>query len=754
MRVCVFDVEADDLDPTKIHCLVAAIYSQGEWVHKATTDYDQMRKFFDNSDVIIGHNISLWDIPVVERILYDGYEDSRLHRQDIDSGNLKPHRLSSKVIDTLALSWYLYPNGVGKQQRHGLDDWGTYFGVPKPKVTQGEWQGPLEDETFKQFQDKMLHRCGEDVKINCRLYDKQRQDLMRIYEDEEGVERLIDYLMFKMDCAVGAERSRWKLDVPRCLLSLDKLETEEAAKVDELSDLMPESVTMRTVKKPESMFLSGKTLKKPKTYIKANGDISASGLKFKNACEEHGQDPETTSEVYVASNELSSRAIAWLEAAQSLGLTESHPYDVEVEGSRERGNPKSHAQMKDWLFDIGWKPESFKQSKKKDEEGKDYIDNIPQLRVDSDDGKELCPSVKKLFKVEPRLEVMEGLTVLTHRIGILNGYMKNVDEDGFIRAQIQGFTNTLRFKHRTVVNLPSVDKPYGELVRGVLIAPEGYELCGSDMSALENRTRDHYIQPYDPDYVKTMMDKSYDPHLAIAVQAGFMTEEDAEFYKWYKKTDEVKTPEQSKRFEKLNFERQKGKTTNYSATYGAGGAKIAEAADISTEAGFDLHKAYWKVNWSIKAVSADQRVKFFYKLGNGELTYKTYEGRDLLPQEEDSKATKRKKYDMANKAAELWLWNPVSRLWYSLRYPKDIFSTLNQGTGVFAFDTWIKTFRGKRPQITGQMHDEVILCLPKGHREGCEKFLKSAIQSTNEQMNLNRELDIDVQFGANYAEIH
>jgi len=754
MRICVFDVEADDLDPTKIHCLVAAIYSQGEWKHKSTTDYDQMRKFFDNADVIIGHNISLWDIPVVERILYDGYEDSLLHRRDIDSGKLTPHRVSCKVIDTLALSWYLYPNGVGKQQRHGLDDWGVYFGIPKPKITEGEWKSPLPNETFKQFQDKMLHRCSEDVKINCKLYDKEMKDLMRIYEDEEGVQRLINYLMFKMDCAVEAERSRWKLDVPRCLLALDKLETEEADKVEELSNIMPESVKMKAVKKPDSMYLKGNNLKKPKTYIKANGKLSASGLKFKTACDAQGLNPNQVSVVHIPSNELSSRAIAWLEAVQSLGLKESHPDDVEVVASVEKGNPKSSSQMKDWLSSLGWIPESFKKVKKKDEDGKDYIDSIPQVRVDGKDGKELCPSVKKLLKVEPRLEVMEGLTVLTHRIAILNGYMSNVDADGYIQAQIQGFTNTLRFKHRTVVNLPSVDKPYGELVRGVLIAPEGYELCGSDMSALENRTRDHYIYPYDPEYVETMMDKSYDPHLAIAVQAGFMTEEDADFYKWYKKTDEDKTPEQSGRFEELNFERQKGKTTNYSATYGAGGKAIADAADIPEEAGFDLHKAYWKVNWSIKAVSADQMVKFFYKLGNGQLTYKLYKGRDLLPQDEDSKSTRRKKYDLASKAEELWLWNPVSRLWYSLRYPKDIFSTLNQGTGVFAFDTWIKTFRDKRPQLTGQMHDEIIICLPKGHREGCEKFLKSAIQSTNEGLGLNRELDIDVQFGNNYAEIH
>ena len=60
----------------------------------------------------------------------------------------------------------------------------------------------------------------------------------------------------------------------------------------------------------------------------------------------------------------------------------------------------------------------------------------------------------------------------------------------------------------------------------------------------------------------------------------------------------------------------------------------------------------------------------------------------------------------------------------------------------------------KRPQITGQMHDEIILCIKKGHREGCEKLLKNAIKKVNKMLSLNRELDVDVQFGDNYAQIH
>ena len=88
-KICVFDIEGDSLSPTKIWVMSAAIFSKGGWRLKSTTDYDEMRAFFLGCDTLIGHNIMLWDIPHIERIL------------DI--------KIKAKVIDTLALSWYLEP---------------------------------------------------------------------------------------------------------------------------------------------------------------------------------------------------------------------------------------------------------------------------------------------------------------------------------------------------------------------------------------------------------------------------------------------------------------------------------------------------------------------------------------------------------------------------------------------------------------------------------------------------------------------
>lgn len=167
---------------------------------------------------------------------------------------------------------------------------------------------------------------------------------------------------------------------------------------------------------------------------------------------------------------------------------------------------------------------------------------------------------------------------------------------------------------------------------------------------------------------------------------------------------------------KIGAARKKGKATNYSATYGAGAATIARAAGVSLREGEKLHKAYWKLNWSIPA-SAEK------------VTTKTCNRRR-------------------------WLLNPVSGLWYSLRHTKDIWSTLNQGTGVYCFDMWVKHVRSKKLPIIGQMHDEIIGLVRKGLRERATAVCKWAVGEVNKELKLNRELDVDIQFGDSYSDIH
>lgn len=101
-----------------------------------------------------------------------------------------------------------------------------------------------------------------------------------------------------------------------------------------------------------------------------------------------------------------------------------------------------------------------------------------------------------------------------------------------------------------------------------------------------------------------------------------------------------------------------------------------------------------------------------------------------------------------------WLFNPVSKFWYALRHDKDRFSTLNQGTGVFCFDTWVKHVKAGKVPIIGQFHDEIVCLVRKGKREKLTKFLHECMDKVNKELKLNRELDCSVDFGAAYSEIH
>ncbi len=640
-EVNVFDIEANGFNATHIHCLSASV---GDRI-QSTANYGNIAKFVGNKKrVIVAHNCIRYDVPTIERLV--------------------GCKVEAKVVDTLILSWYLFPERL----RHGLEDWGEYFGVPKPVVK--DWEGqPLH---------VYIHRCEEDVKINKLLWEKIWNYLLELYGSEEGAWRLIDYLMFKMQCAREQERLRWKLDVVHCEDTLAKLQAEKAHKTALLAAAMPKVPVKAKKNKPAKCF-------------KQDGSMSVTGER-------------------------------WFNLLKENNLPDWWTGEVEVITGYKDGNPNSDDQKKAWLYELGWKPETFKYVKRKEEDIQaerkagnyrpERYRPIEQIALPNSAG-QLCPSVRKLFKQVPELELLEGLSVISHRITILEGFLREVDGEGYVQARIQGLTNTMRFKHKVVVNLPGVDKPYGKDIRGCLIAPEGYELCGSDMCSLEDRTKQHYMYPYDPDYVKEMMTPDFDPHIDICVQGGLMSVEDAIAFKGA--DGEFKT---TKLYKALSGARKKGKATNYACVYGAGGATVARSAGISEAEGKDLVEIYWQRNWSVKAVAEACEVK-----------------------EVDG---------------QMWLFNPVSKLWYSLRAEKDRFSTLNQGTGVFCFDTWLKITISQGYVPIGQMHDEAIWVILKaqGERERITKVLKSSVQKTNKALKLNRELDCDVQFGASYANIH
>ena len=523
--------------------------------------------------------------------------------------------------------------------KHGLEGYGEYYNVKKPEIT--DWENLTKEE--------YAHRCNEDVKINVRLWRDLDIKLSKLYPDVNNKWDLLNYLTFKMQCAAEQESLKWKLDVDKANKYLAEWGDMKEDKIEQLAEAMPKRVLTKVQQRPKVMY-------------KKDGELSSHGERFEELRKEYRQ-PENVQSFVVKTGEV-------------------------------RGNPSSPEQVKDWLYSIGWVPRTFKFVRGSDDQEK----QIPQIRREG----ELCPSVKDLVSEDPAVSILDGLSVLSHRISVLKG-MVDHEVDGYVQATVAGMTNTLRFKHaKPLVNIPSVEKPYGKEIRGCLTAPEGYTLCGADMTSLEDTTKRHYMKPLDPNYVAEMSKEGFDPHLDLAKHAGIITQEDI---------DKHNSGEKSLKSLRKNY-----KVVNYSATYGVGAAKLSRETGMSKKEAQKLLDAFWSRNWSVQKVAT------------------TLRKRELF--------------------GGMWVQNPVSGFWYSLRSEKDRFSTLNQGTGVYCFDNWVKKCREKGIKTVGQFHDEIIALVKEGDQIETAMNMNYSIQELNEQLKLNVDLGVDAQFGKTYAEIH
>ena len=611
----VIDLECDGLKPTHIHCLSIDDCNGKAWTLVKSKDIIDFFDTLDSTDRVIGHNFIRFDAVVLKNLL------------NID---IKAH-----IVDTTALSWYLYPN-IGK---HGLAFWGERLDIKKPVVEDWDNQ-PIE---------VYIERCEEDVKINLALWKMMKEYLDKLYEDGDS-NKLIRYLAHKMNCATMQEASKWKLDIDKGTALLSELTSNYKIAVDALATVMPQVPKMAKRTRPAKPY-------------KKDGSLSATGEK-------------------------------WDTLTKENDLPFEYDEVIKVVVGQTPPNPSSVPQIKDWLVSLGWKPATYSYN----EAGK----SVPQIK--KPDGN-LCDSVDILIKSNPELEHLKTMTVVKHRIGAVQGLLDNADNNGFVEANVQGFTNTLRFKHRVCVNLPSERKPYGKELRSLFtVRKQNHILCGSDMASLEDRTKQHYMWDYDPEYVKAMTTPGFDPHLDLALSAGAVTQEQVDEYKSGNKTPEI-----------LQL-RHNYKGGNYACTYGAGATTLSRQLGISEVEAGKIHKAYWKRNWALKKIAKDAVVK-------------TVDG-------------------------QLWLWNPVSQLYYFLKADKDKFSTLNQGTGTYCFDMWLGFIIRKRKQLTAQFHDEVILELQESKQEDITLILKEAIQNVNKTLKLNRDLDCDISFGKDYSQIH
>jgi len=556
-------------------------------------------------------------------------------------------KIKATIIDSLGLSWTLFP----ERNLHGLESWGETFSIPKP---------PIIDWNDEKLLPEYINRCNEDVKINLALWDKIEWVCNNLYDNQEDKWRYYEYISFKLKCVALQQDIGVKINLPLIKEALMELEDLKVSKIESLKEAMPKC----PIKAKKEM---------PKVLRKADGSLSANGYK-------------------------------WIQFLKENGLPETHTEPVEYIKDYSEANPNSHTQIKDWLFSLGWTPDYYKYVR---EEGQREMRKIPQVASKDEPG-ELSISVKKLIEKEPKLEELSSLGIISHRISIFKGFLRD-QRNGRLYQGTSGLTNTLRLQHTKIVNLPASNKPYSENIRASLIADEGMIMCGTDLSGIEDNTKRHYIYDYDPEYVEEMNTPGYDAHLEIGLLAGLLTKEQVEEHKLY---DATKGKE-GKSYKDI---RQKAKTVNFSATYKVGKATLSRNSGLSLKEAEKVLEVYWKRNKSILDVENALKIK---QIGT-----------------------------------QMWLLNPVSKFWYSLRAEKDKFSTLNQGTAVYVFDKYVENALKLGIVPIKQIHDEFSTNINPENKEKNTELLQLAIQKVNEELKLNVKITASIDYGDNYASCH
>lgn len=218
-----FDIETNGL-PRKglsvIHCLVLQDIDTGQVLRYNDTGASETittgLNVLQEADVLVGHNIVGFDIPVIQDI-YPFFEPK------------------AKLFDTLILSRMFFPDILQRDYRkkpigmpgklygrHSLEAWGYRLGKYK-----GEFSKTTDWASWSQ---EMEDYCAQDVAVGISLFELFSSKL-NDYEDSIQLEHDLAVLMAKQEFA------GWPFDVKKA----QQLESVLRTEMDQLADQMRET---------------------------------------------------------------------------------------------------------------------------------------------------------------------------------------------------------------------------------------------------------------------------------------------------------------------------------------------------------------------------------------------------------------------------------------------------------------------------------------------------------------------------------
>ena len=198
MKQAVFDIETNGLfqECTKIWLLVIQDFDTKEIYVYGPEDkpIDEGVEHLQKYDAIVGHNIMMFDIPVIERFY--------------------PDFVRPKLIDTHIIS--KCQKYTRFNNRHSLEMYGEKFGLKKVKY-----------DNWEEYEPEMRRRCIIDVKLNTGVYNYLRKELYKFPEKQR--KNLVKYIRAEHDmsdfCAEACNRG-WDFDEEKARVFLEELKTE------------------------------------------------------------------------------------------------------------------------------------------------------------------------------------------------------------------------------------------------------------------------------------------------------------------------------------------------------------------------------------------------------------------------------------------------------------------------------------------------------------------------------------------------
>ena len=157
MRKLAFDIEADGLNEVvinkkgspvpegkEIFCMVVVDVDNPQLTHRFNPlQLEDGVEMLRNADLIIGHNIIMYDLPMLERMFGP---------------------IDTPCYDTLIVSRMMYPDKLNHPLGgNSLECWGRHLGIEK-----------LDFKDFSQYTQEMLVYCERDVMVTRKIYENQK----------------------------------------------------------------------------------------------------------------------------------------------------------------------------------------------------------------------------------------------------------------------------------------------------------------------------------------------------------------------------------------------------------------------------------------------------------------------------------------------------------------------------------------------------------------------------------------------------